>query len=201
MVFITTTRQISWDCVQVTLSMGSSFFIRTCYLQVLVDHEIVVNRHLSDVELEDLIAAGLVFAAEKAAMGYLERAEHSRHLLTVKLKKKGYADVSIQRALDYLEERSYLSDLRYAESWLRNRAINHAEGRSKLLSGLLSKGIGGKIANAALDNYFHTIDEDAVLNMAIEKCLRLGKSREAMERYLARKGFSYKQIKSKISNL
>lgn len=180
--------------------MGSSFFIRTCYLQQLPAHEIVENRQLQDFELEDLMEAGLVFAAEKAAVAYLERAEHSRYLLTVKLKKKGHLEVPIQRALNYLEEKTYLSDLRYAEAWLRNRAINHAEGRSKLLSGLLSKGIDKKIVNHALDEYFSSVDEDLVLEKAIEKCQRLGKSQESMEKYLLRKGFSYKQIKSKISN-
>lgn len=201
MVRITATKRISWDCVQVTLSMGSSFFVRVCYLQKLSSQRLVPEEDLSELELEDLVNAGLAFGAEKAAVAYLERAEHSRHLLTVKLKKKGYADVPIQRALDYLEERSSLSDLRYAESWLRNRAINHAEGRSKLLSGLLAKGIDGKTANEALDDYFQLMDEDTVLNRAVEKCLRLGKSQEAMEKYLVRKGFSYKQIKSKILNL
>ena len=58
MVQITTTKQISWDCVQVTLSMGSSFFIRTCYLQVLPPHEVVAERILSDEEVEDILEAG-----------------------------------------------------------------------------------------------------------------------------------------------
>ena len=201
MVQIAATKQISWDCVQVTLSMGSSFFVRSCYLQLLPFQDIVVERNLSDDELEDLVAAGLTFAAEKAAAGYLERAEHSRYLLTIKLKKKGHGDAAIGGALDYLEERGFLSDLRYAQAWLRNRAINHAEGRSRLLSGLLAKGIERRLASQALDEYFQSVDEDAVLERAIEKCRRLGKSQETTEKYLIRKGFSYKEFKSKISKI
>lgn len=200
MVRITTTRQISWDCVQVALSMGSSFFVRTCYLQRLPAHELVAERWLSDEELEDLLEAGLVFAAEKAAVGYLERSEQSRHLLAMKLKRKGHEDESIRRSLDYLEERGYLSDGRFARAWLRNRAINHAEGRIRLLAGLLSKGIDRKTASQALDEYFETMDHGLVLERAIEKCRRLGKSREATEKYLLRKGFSYHDFKSRISD-
>ena len=201
MVSITTTRQISWDCVQVALSMGSSFFVRTCYLQELDAGDLVQDKTLSDNELEDLVAAGLAYAAEKAAASCLERSEQSRYLLTVKLKKKGHGEVFINGALDYLERKGYLSDVRFAEAWLRNRSINHAEGRSRLLSGLLSKGIDRKIAGEAVDRYFQEIDQEAVLERAIEKCRRLGKSPEATEKYLARKGFSYKDFKSKISKM
>ena len=201
MVHITTTRQISWDCVQVTLSMGSSFFVRSCYLQLLPFHEVVAERVLSVEELEDILEAGLVFAAEKAAVNYLERAEQSRYLLTIKLKKKEHEERAIGRALDYLEERGFLSDVRYAQAWLRNRSINHAEGRSRLFSGLLTKGIDRKVASHVLDEYFESVNQDAVLERAIEKCRRLGKSQEATERYLIRKGFSYKDFKSKISKI
>ena len=201
MVQITTTKQISWNCVQVTLSMGSSFFVRSCYLQLLPVQDMVVGRQLSDEELDDLVTAGLTFAAEKAAVAYLERAEHSRSLLIIKLKKKGHGDGAIAGALDYLEERVYLSDLRYAQAWLRNRSINHAEGRSRLLCGLLVKGIDRRLANQALDEYFEGVDQQQLLDRAIEKCRRLGKSVEATEKYLVRKGFSYKDFKSKISKI
>ncbi len=201
MVQITTTKQISWNCVQVTLSMGSSFFVRSCYLQLLPVQDMVVGRQLSDEELDDLVTAGLTFVAEKAAVAYLERAEHSRSLLIIKLKKKGHGDGAIAGALDYLEERGYLSDLRYAQAWLRNRSINHAEGRSRLLCGLLAKGIDRRLANQALDEYFEGVDQQQLLDRAIEKCRRLGKSVEATEKYLVRKGFSYKDFKSKISKI
>lgn len=201
MVQITATKQISWDCVQVTLSMGSSFFVRSCYLQELPVERLVPSESLSEQELEDLVDAGLAFSAEKAAVAYLGRAEQSRYLLTMKLRKKGHGEVAIVRALDYLEERNYLCDSRFAAAWLRNRSINHAEGRPKLFSGLLAKGVDKATAIRALDQYFETVDQDDVLDRALEKCRRLGKSREASEKYLMRKGFTYKEIKSKMSNI
>ena len=153
------------------------------------------------VYADDLVTAGLTFAAEKAAVHYLERSEQSRYLLTIKLKKKEYTERAIAKALDYLGERGFLSDVRYAQAWLRNRSINHAEGRNRLLSGLLAKGIDRKIASAALDEYFESVSQEDVLERAIEKCHRLGKSQEATEKYLLRNGFSYKEIKSKISKI
>lgn len=201
MVRITATKRISWDCVQVTLSMGSSFFVRVCYLQELSSQRLVPEEDLSELELEDLAAAGLAFSAEKAALSYLGRAEHSRHLLAIKLRKKGHGELAINRALDYLEGRKHLCDSRFAAAWLRNRGINHAEGRSRLLGGLLARGIDRKVASQALDEYFQTVDQETLLERALEKCRRLEKSADATERYLLRKGFSYKEIKSKISNI
>lgn len=187
--------------MQIVLSVGSSFFVRSCYLQRLSVERLVPATGLSQLELEDLMDAGLAFSAEKAALSYLGRAEHSRHLLVVKLRRKGHGEVAIVRALDYLEGQSYLCDSRFAEAWLRNRAINHAEGRAKLLSGLLAKGVDRRTASQALDEYFKTVNQDSVLERALEKCRRLGKSEDATERYLLRKGFSYKEIKSIMSNI
>ena len=201
MIQITATKQISWDCVQVTLSMGSSFFVRSCYLQELPAERLVPQETLSELELEDLADAGLAFSAEKAAMAYLGRAEQSRHLLAMKLRKKGHGEVAVARALDYLEGRNFLCDSRFAEAWLRNRSINHAEGRTKLLSGLLAKGVDRSTAIQSLDQYFEVVDQDDLLDRALEKCRRLGKTVEATEKYLLRKGFSYKEIKLKMSNL
>lgn len=201
MVQITATKRISWDCVQVTLSMGSSFFVRGCYLQELSAERLVPRETLSELELEDLADAGLAFSAEKAAVAYLGRAEHSRHLLAMKLRKKGHSEAAIARALDYLEGRNLLCDSRFAGAWLRNRSINHAEGRARLLSGLLAKGVDRATAIQALNQYFEVTDQEELLARALEKCRRLGKSKEATEKYLMRKGFSYKEIKSKISNL
>ena len=162
---------------------------------------LVPQETLSELELEDLVDAGLAFSAEKAAVTYLGRAEQSRHLLSMKLRKKGHGEVAIARALDYLEERRFLCDSRFAAAWLRNRSINNAEGRTKLFSGLLAKGVDKATAIQALDQYFETVDQDDVLDRALEKCRRLGKSREATEKYLMRKGFTYKEIKSKMSNI
>lgn len=200
MVAISAQKQISKNCVQLTLSTGSVFFIRTTYLSSITEADLIVGSEITDLQLEEIVEAGFVFAAERAALDYLNRSEQCRYLLTAKLCKKGIDIVHINIALDFLEEKKILSDLRFAEAWLRNRVINHAEGRTKLYSELLTRGIKKEIANIALDNFYEFADEEKIFEKALNKCKRLGKDVVATEKYLTQKGFSRALIKSNISN-
>ena len=101
---------------------------------------------MDDEEIAQTIEAGNVYAAERAASVYLERCEQSRFLLTGKLLRKGYEKTAVQTALDYLEQKGWLSDMRFAEAWLRNRAIHHAEGPERLRMELIARGINAKTA-------------------------------------------------------
>ena len=58
-------------------------------------------------EADLLYRARHYYAAERDAMAYLSRAEHTRRQLTLKLRKKGHEDGAIVRALDRLESREY----------------------------------------------------------------------------------------------
>ena len=200
MVVISSIKQISPDCVQVTLSAGSCFFIRLSYLRYVPHDKIDVGIELSDVDLEDITASGFAYSAEKAALLYLNRSEHSRFLLTQKLKRKGHEKQAIEQALDYLESCDYLSDSRYAEAWLRNRFINHAEGKQKLLVELCSRGIERKLAEEKISDFLDSVGEDKILSRAVEKCKRLGKSDLDIEKYLQRKGFSISQIRNYLQS-
>lgn len=201
MIVVTSIKRISQDCVQLTLSVGSCFFLRLSYLTRVLPEVVDEGLELSDMDLEDLTNAGFAYNAERAALSCLERSEHSRFILLTKLRRKGFALQSINTALDFLEEKGLLNDTRYAEAWLRNRSISHAEGRTKLISELCARGVDRKTAEKAVSDYFDIVGEDFVLQRAIEKCRRLGKSAEEARRYLARKGFSPLKVKNSIDRL
>jgi len=143
----------------------------------------------------DILDAGLACAAERKALDYLARAEQSRLGLVRKLSAKGFQKAHIQKALDYLEQRSYLSDARFARSWLNMRSISHYEGRTRLSAELASRGIDRATANAALDEYFESHDEEALCRKALEKCRRQKKTDDKAAAYLTAHGFSYAHIR------
>lgn len=195
MAAVASVERTSQDCVRLTLSSGSCFFIRLSYLRSLPADSVVCGRELSDSDLEDVAAAGFAYSAERTALAYLDRSEHCRLMLSAKLRRKGFSPDASAAALDFLEARGLLSDIRYAEAWLRNRSIHHAEGRQKLLCELVSRGVGRKTAEEAVRAYFSTVDEASVLARALEKCRRLGKTGAAAEAYLLRQGFALAGIR------
>ena len=174
---------------------GSSFYIRKDYLPEGVFERIDVGVEFSEEEADCLMDAGLTCAVELKAVDYLARAEQSRFGLTRKLIEKKYEKKYVEAALDYLEMKGYLSDLRFATAWLHTRRTNHYEGRSRLAAELASRGIARDVANIALDEFFTENDEMEICRKAYKKAAKT-KSGDKLTAALIRQGFSIKQIKA-----
>lgn len=181
--------------IKVSAEEGAAFFVRKEYL-FTVDFDSIYAGKIFDNEeqVNELLDAGLASAAEIKAISYLARCEQNRMNLGRKLCEKGFEKKYVEMALDYLELKNYLSDLRFATAWLNSRKINHYEGRTKLLSELLSRGIGRENANKALDEFFEENDEEEICQKAFEKLKRKGKSDEKLIAAMMQSGFSYKQV-------
>jgi len=193
--FIASVQEVSAGCLKIITGSGPSFFIRCSYLSIVKPEEITDGTEFVEDKENDILDAGLAFAAEKKAVDYLARAEQSRLGLYRKLIAKKYDENAVTRALDYLEDKNYLSDRRFARAWLNNRKIGHNEGRSRLASELAARGISREDARAALDDFFEVNDELDLCRRALAKCRRLKKTEEKTIEYLVRSGFTYSMIK------
>ena len=131
---------------------GAAFFVREEYLPEGLFERLDIGVEFDDDETDSLLDAGLSCAVELKAVGYLARAEQSRFGLTRKLIEKKYEKKYVEAALDYLEMKGYLSDLRFATAWLNTRRTNHYEGRSRLAAELASRGIARDVANNLCSN-------------------------------------------------
>lgn len=193
---IQSTEQTLRGCLKITAVGGSVFFIRKDYLRVVQADSVVEGAEFVEGEEQDLLDAGLAFAAETKACDYLARAEQSRAGLERKLLAKKFDAASVGRALDFLESQNYLSDARFSRAWLRNRNVSRAEGRVRLASGLLQRGIDRKTAEDALDEFCAETTEKHRLERALSKIMRLSKSAslpsEKIVLKLVRLGFAYK---------
>ncbi len=199
--------QVSQEIFKIFSSEGPVFFVRTRYLKIITKEALEKSipkadflrpLTLSKEESDDIMSAAFAFTAEKKAESYLERCEQSRFGLTQKLLQKGIEKDSIKAALDFLEEKNYLSDSRFAESWLRMHAITKAHGRRRLLNELLTRGIDKKTANEALDTFFEENSEEELCEKAYEKAVRQKKSGEKLLKFMLDAGFDYKMVKSVI---
>lgn len=175
---------------KVCLKEGPSFFVREQYVPEPMLVALRSSRTgLNGQDVACLLLAGRAYLAERAAMDYLSRAEHSRYQLGIKLSKKEFTRPEYDPALDYLEARGFLDDARFAESWLRCRSIHRKEGRIMLMRLLRERGVGRHIADAALDAFFSVCAEEAVCVQAMQKAIRQGKTGKRLADSLLRKGF------------
>ena len=197
---IYSTEQVSPEVIKITSDTGLAFFIRTTFLKIVSPAAIEKDAESSEEEEDDIIDAGMTYSAECKAVEYLARAEQCRFNLAQKLLKKNYERKYIDAALDYLEEKNYLNDGRFARAWLNSRKINHYEGRKRLLAELLSRGISKEDSCEALDEFFAENPEEALCEKAYHKYVRAGKSEEALIRSMTGAGFSYQLIKRTIRN-
>lgn len=179
---------------KLTPEEGSSFFIRREYLTDLDFDLLEQGFEATEEQTDELMDAGLCAVVEFKAVDYLARAEQCRAGLRRKLIQKKYETIYIDRALDYLEASDYLSDRRFARAWLNTRSTNHYEGRTRLLSELMNRGINREIAVDSIDEFYSEHDEAEICRKAYEKALKT-KSGDKLIAALQRQGFTLKQIR------
>ncbi len=191
---VTQVEQVFPGCKKISTVEGPVFYVRLQYLYYVNSDSIVSGKKFSEEESEDIINAGIIYGIERKALDFLSRAEQSRFLLTKKLIGKGFKIQYIKPALDFLEEKNYLSDSRFAEAWLNYRLLSKYEGRIKLELELQKRGITKICAKKALDAFFKLYTEDDLCKKAIEKCKRQGKTSDKTVTYLLHLGFNYRVL-------
>lgn len=175
---------------------GSAFFIRPQYLISVDFNTIDVCAEFDDEQTDEILDAALACVVELKAVSYLARCEQSRFGLTRKLVAKEFDKKYIDMALDYLESVNYLSDERFATAWLHSRKMNHYEGKSRLLSELLSRGISKEISEKCITEFFEENDENQICQKAYERFVKRGKTGEKLIAAMLQAGFTYKQVKN-----
>lgn len=132
--------------------------------------------------------------AYEKAIRLLTIRDHSRFEIERKLKDKGYSSADIDSAVERLLKEGFLSDARFASSFIRSRLRKSAEGRSILFLRLKEKGVSSDVANEALDEAW---EEDAYKEPLKKAYLYLEskKGKEYAILALRKKGFSSFEIK------
>lgn len=197
------TEQVSPEIIKIDSSVGLAFFIRTTYLKQVNPLAIVENAEFNEEQSEDILDAAMSFNVEVKALSYLARCEQYRAGLSRKLLNKKFEKKYIDQVLNYLEEKDFLNDFRWGTFWVNSRKINHFEGRTKLLSELIFRGIDKNTALKILDEYFRENDEMQLCIKAYKKYSAHIHSKEneseKIVKYLLRQGFPIKMIKKALS--
>ncbi|WP_324779252.1 recombination regulator RecX [Thiobacillus sedimenti] len=133
------------------------------------------------------------------ALRLLARREHSRAELARKLEQAGFAAEDIAPLLDDFEARTWLSDRRFAESWVADHRAK--AGSVKLAYDLRQRGVADEVIQAVLRE-----SRDSEIERAREvwlkkfHCVAADASEKAKQmRFLQSRGFSPDVIRSVIT--
>lgn len=107
----------------------------------------------------------------------------------------------IQEVVSRLESQNYINDQDFARYFIENRHQNKGISTKRLIQELKIKGIDSDIIEQAMfdqgtGNLFR--DEEVEIEKMIKKQLRKTSDRQKIIAYLARQGFSYDLIKTKL---
>ena len=136
-----------------------------------------------------------------SAIYSLAMREHSRFEIHNKLKQKDFVEgVDLEALLDELEEKNYLSDERFAESFIRYRA-QRGQGLIKIKNELRQRGVDTALVNLALRRA--NIDWFSLVSEQREK--KFGKhipddfkEKARQMRFLAGRGFDSELIRQVV---
>jgi len=130
----------------------------------------------------------------------LARRELSERQVRQRLARKGYQPEAIDEAIARLLGERALDDARVAEAIARTETTVRRRGRIRVQLQIQKAGIDKSTAKRAIDDVFGSIDDDALIEAALNKRLH---GRDAIEddkefqrlyRYLAGQGFEADKI-------
>lgn len=131
----------------------------------------------------------------RTAMDLLARREHSYHELEQKLRIRGMATELIKQQLDRLKGEGLLSDMRFLESFIRNKASSGL-GPIRIREELIYKGVNAEEIKIALEQA--DFDWEAILYSVWQKKFtdkpKCNKEKAKQVRFLTYRGFDMNQI-------
>jgi len=136
--------------------------------------------------------------ARNKAFKLLSYRERTIKEIEDRLRKNDFSEEVIKAVVDFLLEKDYLNEERFAEMWIRSRKKHHPRGRKLIYKELKNKGVNQKIINSALNQYLSNQEEIDMAEYLKDKWLRRRTEEDSssykLKNYLANKGFSYDLI-------
>ncbi len=183
---------------ELLLSNGSSFFVTK---GIVVKNQLEPGMVLEENQIQSLKNEAGFILAKKKSLELLAVREHTVYQLKQKLIVKEFSAEIIENVLYDLQKEGSLSNVRYAEVWIRSRLRKHPEGYNLLLSGLIKAGIPSGEAVNLLNLNIGNVDFGEVLETAAVKIMRKSNmTKEILFRRLRSRGFSTSAIIKFIEN-
>ncbi len=113
----------------------------------------------------------------------------------------------VDAVIDKLKDYNYLNDEQFARDLAVSKLRQRPQGKRRLLQSMSQKKLDKSTVDDAIRDAFEKLPEDELIDLAIQKRLRLKgqpQTRDDLKRFydfLLRQGFSYDLIRDKLSSL
>jgi regulatory protein len=114
----------------------------------------------------------------------------SEREIELRLKGKGYSNISRKELLDQLKKEGLVNDREFARQWVDSRLRSSPKGKRFLRKELLEKGVSGKVIDKIFSEKISELDERKIADGLIRK--KLAKS--GIKKDLKLKGKLYRYL-------
>ena len=164
--------------------------------------------HLKDGEavtedqIETILSEIVLKRAKRKAMSLLQSMDRTESELRDRLLRQDFPEETVDQAVRYVKSFGYVDDRRYAESFILSR--KGRKSRREIYAELSGKKIDGEIVDEMMERCYEESDSGEALRHRLRK-KHYDPSRASVEEkqklyaYLARKGFSYGEIKKALN--
>lgn len=155
-----------------------------------------IGQEYTQEEFDDLQKKAVLDKSYMRAYDQLSRRARSEWELRDYLKRKEYEESIIDQIITTLQDKGYVDDAKFAESWVRNRRLLKATSKMRLRQELRQKRVSDDVISKALEE--DETSEQAVLKDLIERKRQQTRyqDKDKLIQYLMRQGFRYDDIKS-----
>lgn len=168
------------------------------------------SRQARPPSLGAAVASTDVDSAREAALKLLERTRRTRSDLARRLHTRGFANATIEQALDRLAGVGLVDDVEYAVAFLRERRARRTAGHRRLEAELRRRGVTPENIAAAIERLDESeggLDETAAARRVLAQVERRYRAldprtrRQRLYALLARRGFDGDAIEAALGEL
>ena len=166
--------------------------------EIIRKYNVAKGMELSEEEADRLIYENDLRRARERALYLMESRDHSYRELFDKLEKNYSEDICFE-VCNRLAEIGVINDRRYAEKLCRQLFEVKKLGRYRVRQEMRLKGLGSEIIEEAMENFSEEDDPferlEKLVEQKYERYLTDRKGVEKVKNALARKGYSFGEIK------
>ena len=176
-------------------------FAFVLYKSELSRYRIVTDEEITEDTFQKIKKEVILKRAKLRALHLLNDMDRTEAQLRTKLKQGLYTEDIIEQTIEYVKSFGYIGDASYARRYIQSRQKN--KSKKEIYVELCKKGVAKEEIDSAMEEcYENHGEEEAIRTLLRKKKYNPEQATEAETQkiygYLARKGFSYDQIRQVI---